>query len=364
MDREALTLENLGETEGVELESLAELDGEAPDRSGNANFQFGDPEDLESLDESEAWSENLEADPFIGGLIKNATKVLGTVARGGNVAKLLPHLATQAARVAGGAIAGRPGATIAAQIARRCVREAEQESYESESEDVQESEASDQEALDEMHFYAAQAAEAESEAQADQFLGALAPIIGQIAGPLLGGLFGGDGEQEGDAFLSDGLGEFGGEGESERLDPESDRFLPALAALAPMAIPLVQKGVQAAGNLFRKNRRTRPALRALPTIANRAIQSVARQARMGRQITPQRVAATLAQQTARTLASRNRLGRAIQTNRASAARAQARPHLSNVPLTGIQHRPQLQTPGGRPRRRRLVGFVPVYAAGR
>jgi len=362
-----------------DLEMLAEMDGE---RGGEGEAAWdgeaiGEPEgameaaaghDLETylLGESGPVDlEDLEADPFVGNLIRRATRAVSQASRGGLGPTLLKNLAKQAAQVAGGAIGGPTGATIAGQVADRVLRETEVGGdYESDATLEHDFEAlcGDPEILEEMQYHAAMAAETEDDREAEQFIGAIA----NLAGPLVSGLFGGDGEQAGDPFsagLTDGLFE---DGEQESYDGERDDFLPLLAAALPAVLPLVKKGVGAVGKVLRGNRATRPAIRALPRIAAKTAASLARQAGTGRRLTPQRVAATVAQQASRTLASRRGLAQAIQANRVGAGRAQARP---SRPLGSVLPPGQIQPTGvygvGRgsppPRRSRLIGYVPVYA---
>jgi hypothetical protein len=352
-DHESLDMEDL---EGIELESLG-MDGEGGwDGEGIVEESAG--VDLESYVMGEtSWDgEDGEGDQFVGSLIKKGVRAVGKAAKQGG-APLLKNLAQQAAQVAGGAIAGPTGANIARQIAGQVLREAESGDYEGDYEDF-ESFGGDQEVLDEMNYYAAMAAESESEAQADQFLGAIAglagPLIKSVAPQILGGLFG-EGEEESDY---------------EDFEAERDEFLPALL---PMAAPLIGKGIKALGGLFRRNRKTRSATRALPRIAAKTAESVARQARRGRPVTPQTVARTMARQTAKTIASRPTIARAIQQNRAAAGRAQSRGPVSvarprtngypgNVSSTNV-YNVGSSYGGTMPtrRQRRLIGYTPVYA---
>lgn len=348
-NHESLDMEDL---EGIELESLG-MDGEGGwDGEGVLEESAGG--DLESYVMGEtSWDgEDGEVgevgDQFLGSLIRKGVKAVGQAAKRGG-APMLKNLAQQAAQVAGGAIAGSTGANIARQIAGQVLRETESGDYEEESSESFAAPGGDMEVLDEMNYYAAMAAESESEAQADQFLGALAGL----AGPLISGLFG-DGEEESD---------------NEDFEGQRDEFLPALL---PMAAPLIGKGVQALGKLFRGNRKTRAATRALPRIATRTAQSVARQARRGRPVTPQTVARTMARQTARTVASRPTFARAIQQNRAAAGRAQSRGPVSvarprsngyagNVSNYNVSYDTGGSAATPRRRSRRLIGYTPVYA---
>jgi hypothetical protein len=102
-----------------------------------------------------------------------------------------------------------------------------------------EAEGGDTSLLDEMEYYAALAAEAESEAEADEFFGALA----SLAGPLISSLIGEDEyEDEGDPFFG--------------------AILPIISSVAPAVI----RGV---GKLFRGRRKRRRIRRRVPTSRRR-----------------------------------------------------------------------------------------------
>jgi hypothetical protein len=320
-------------------------------------------EDLESytgLDEREPYDD--ESDPFLGDLVRTASSVIKSAAKAGGP-NLVQNLATQAARVAGGAVAGQRGAQIATQIAKHALQEAEADPEGLYENELFEMESIDNEALEEAEFIAAQAAEAATLAEADQFIGKLLPMIGKLAKPLLSGVVNGAANQE-DLFL----GEMEGLGEDfeTRFDEERDEFLPILAALAPMAMPLIKKGIGAVGKALNKSGAGRAAVRTLPRIAVKTASDLARQAESGKPITPPVVAKTLARQTASSLATRPRIKQAMRANRSAASRAQARPQGRSRRTNG--HRPRGATSvGGRMpnlRGRTLVGFIPVYGVGR
>jgi hypothetical protein len=182
------------------------------------------------------------------------------------------------------------------------LREGEFESdYESEADFEYEFEAEggDLGILDEMQYYAELAAEAESEAEADQFLG----VIASLAGPLISSFMReaeyGDYEDEADPFLGS--------------------IVSAASSLLPRAVPLIKRGVQMVGRFLRRPG-TRRAIRSIPRIVAGTATSLMRQARAGRRLTPAGVAATMARQTASTLASRRRMAQAVRRNRAAASR--------------------------------------------
>jgi hypothetical protein len=308
--------------------------------------------------------EDLEGDQFLGSLIRKGVQRIGRVAKQAGVgAPLLKNLAKQAAGVAGGAIAGRTGANIAGQIANQVLREGDFED-ESDGEGDYESLGGDPEVLEEMHYNAAMAAESDNEEEADQFIGAIANLAGPLLKNLAGGLFGGDGEAEGDPFLGDIVGGLLGESDMEDLegyDHERDEFFPLIAAAAPMlakAVPLISRGIKAVGKLMRGRRATRAGIRALPRIAANTAASLARQTRSGRQITPRSVAATMSRESARALSTPRQFSRVARQNRAGAARAQSRP--AGMTTTSA---PMFARPGALPRRRRgpVIGYIPVYA---
>ena len=116
---EQLEMEGMGEADGFEFEANGEWeDGEEEDQFlGDIIGGLFEDESLESL----------EADPFIGNLLKKATGVISKVASNPATGNLVKNLAKQAATVAGGAIAGPTGARIAGKIANQCIREAESE---------------------------------------------------------------------------------------------------------------------------------------------------------------------------------------------------------------------------------------------
>lgn len=328
--------------------------------------------------------EALESDHFLGDIIQKALPIIAKAASSGSNKMLLQNLANQAAQAAGAAIAGPEGAKIASQVARKCLQEVEAEAeYEEEVVPEREPENVDHQVLDEAQYYAAMAAEAETEEEQDRFLGALVPLIGQLAGPILSGLTGGGGSGDGerDPFLGDILGGLLGEqeggyqgerdpfdGERDPFDQERDPFLgdilggflgeeegtyqgerdPFLPALLPLAAPLIGKGIGAIGKLLGKNKRTKGGIRALPGMGARAARTVANQARRGRKITPTNVAAAVSQQAARTIASPPRLRDDMRRNRVHAGHGQRRPT-----------RPPQPRP--RPRGRGLIGYIPVYA---
>ncbi len=316
------------EQETLEMGQLGELEGLTFEAEEEDEFYpgLGEQDRYDYEEEGGPWGEQFddrEGDRFLGSLISRAGNALGKATGGIVNADLLKSLARQAATVAGGAIAGPTGAQIAGKVANAAIREAEAEgegSYEAEGnyEERYEAAGGDRQLLDEMHYYAAMLSEAEGEAEADHFLGAIA----KIAGPMLSSLFGGMGEASGeqDRFLGDILG--GLVGEEELGESERDGFLPALI---PFVAPLIGQGISALGKLFARNKETESAGRAIPEIVAETGRDLRRQYRSGVRPSRGQVARTLARNTARTLASRRRLGDAMRSNRRGAARAQSRP---------------------------------------
>jgi hypothetical protein len=361
---ETLEMQELGEHEGFDFEASDENDFFGDFEGGDwesGSDMFGDYESLAG-----ASLENLEADPFLGNLVRGATKALSSVSGGIINDTFLKNLAKQAATVAGGAIAGQQGAKIAGQIANQVIREGDFEGYyengNAESELMYAG--NDMEALADLHYYANQMAEAESEAEADEFLGALLPVISQVAGPLISNLLGGR-RESGDFF------------DEEDWSQESDEFLPALI---PLAAPLIAQGVGAIGKMLTKSKKTRKFAAATPKIATAAATRVARQAASGRPPTPKRVAAAVGTEAAKVLSSQNGVKKAVQQNRAIARRVS-----SGVPAAAaVASRPNgaASRPAPRPRghapygayspaggysnggttrgRRHVIGYLPVY----
>jgi hypothetical protein len=112
------------------------------------------------------------------------------------------------------------------------------------------------------------AANAESEAEAEAFLGALVPL-------------------------------------AARLIP---RVAPAVMRVAPNLI----RGVANAARTLRANPATRPLVRTLPTVVRRTTASLARQAAQGRSVTPRRAVQTLARQTAQVVGNPRQCAQAFR----------------------------------------------------
>jgi hypothetical protein len=324
-----------GDLEVMDWEALDDPElGDPYESDGFSDFEealFED--DLE--DEGFDGYDDMEFDPFLGSWIRKAKRAVSKVARG-PIGGILKNLARKAATVAGGAIAGPAGASIASMIANRAIREEEYgEAYDYEDadfEDEYEALGGDPDVLAEMESLAEMAAETDNEEEADQFLGPLANLASSLLPSLLGEEeFGGDGYE--------------GYDYEEGLDEEFLPFLVPLAtSLLPKAIPLVKRGIQALGKMFHRNRRTRRhTIRALPKIAMKTNVQLAKQARRGVKLTPKRVAAALARQTVKTISTPRKLTRA-----AAPARVATR-----IP-TAVRTAPRHMTRYARPRHRRIV----------
>ncbi len=268
-----------------------------------AFFDFEDFEDGEDLFEEET-----------GPLVRReAKKAIQSAKKSLQQAKVTPQKVVQnAAKAAGAAVAGKKGAHIALKAAKQAAASPSRED-ESEAEALFESLGGDFEIYDQMQYLAQRAAEAESEAEADEWIGAVA----SLAGPLINSLLG-EAEQEGfddqedfedyeayenfedheDYEVYEAYEDYEAAGEGER-----DEFFPLLAKAVPMlakvAAPLVKRGIGAIGRAL-SSRRTRGLLRRLPNMALTTANALARQARAGQPITPTRVAATLGRQACRT----------------------------------------------------------------
>ena len=150
VDLEELEMTDLGESDGFGFESL---NGEGGEYEAAFDYEGGEFEDFEQFETWGASYEDLEADPFLGDLLKTATRTVAKVVPGGLSPKFFQQLAGQAARVAGGAVAGKTGANIASQIANQVLREGDGETW-YESDASFECGPIEPEVLDEMHYNA------------------------------------------------------------------------------------------------------------------------------------------------------------------------------------------------------------------
>jgi hypothetical protein len=346
-DVEATDMEGFGEQEALEASYYAEANGEG-----------------------EMWETGFEAeqDPFLGDVLRKVGRTAWGVAK-----DPLKDLALKLAQTAGQAVGGQTGGQIAGQIAGQVFREQEMDgefSGEQEAEAAFEAAGGDMEALDEMNYLAYMAAEAESSAEAEQFIGALLPIAAQVAGPLLGklgGLFGRKRkrrESEQDPFLGDVLGGLLGESEQEE---EQDPFL---GSIVSSVVPLITKGLGTLGRNLARNPKTRPLLAALPSVAAQTITGVAKQMEAGREPTPRGIAATMGRSIASTYGNRRTLRGALQSGQSSQSGRGGQ--MSRGGQMGRSQSWRRSSPraggyaglgGGAGRQQsRIVGYIPVMAA--
>ena len=167
---------------------------------------------------------------------------------------------------------------------------------------------------------------------------ALGSLRGATAGgvPLAGvGLDGGfiDGESEweiaAEGFTAEMLMEHFGHAATEaETEAEAEAFLFPLLPLAAKALmplgkmalrrvaPQVMRGATRIMRGLRRNRRTRPLVRMMPTIIQRTANDIARQAQRGGPVTPQLARRYLAQETRRVLSDPQRCVAAYRRSRA------------------------------------------------
>ena len=135
------------------------------------------------------------------------------------------------------------------------------------------------------------ATEAESEAEAEAFIGALVPLAAQV--------------------------------------------LPRVAPHIMRAAPRLIRGISRITRTLRRNPATRPLVRAIPSIIRRTVGSVARQTRQGRPVTPQAVVRALGQQTRRVLTSPAACRHAVARSRALDRRYHVSPAAVSRPVQAV-----------------------------
>jgi hypothetical protein len=124
--------------------------------------------------------------------------------------------------------------------------------------------------------------------------------------------------------LMEHLGHAAAEAESEEeaeaflgaLVPLAARLIPRAASSVMRVAPSLIRGVAGAARTLRRNPATRPLVRTLPTVVRQTTASLARQASQGRPVTPQSAVRTLAQQTRRMVGSPQRAAQAYRRSRA------------------------------------------------
>jgi hypothetical protein len=113
------------------------------------------------------------------------------------------------------------------------------------------------------------------------------------------------------------------------LIPLAARLIPRIAPTIMRAAPGMIRGVAGLARTLRRNPATRPLVQAVPTIVRRTVADVARQSSQGRPVTAQQAVRLLARQTNRVLSSPDRaapaLRRAAVADRHFHRGAQARP---------------------------------------
>ncbi len=99
------------------------------------------------------------------------------------------------------------------------------------------------------------------------------------------------------------------------LIPLAARLLPRVAPAIMRMTPGLVRGVAGITRTLRQNPTTRPLVRAVPTIVRRTVSSIDRQSRSGRPVTAQQAVRLLARQTAQTLGNPRQCAQALQRSR-------------------------------------------------
>jgi hypothetical protein len=100
------------------------------------------------------------------------------------------------------------------------------------------------------------------------------------------------------------------------LIPLAARLIPRIAPVVMRAAPQLIRGVANVTRVLRSNPATRQLVRAVPNIVQRTAASMAQQASQGRPVTPTKAVQTLARQTASVIGSPQRCSHALQRSRA------------------------------------------------
>jgi len=100
------------------------------------------------------------------------------------------------------------------------------------------------------------------------------------------------------------------------LLPVAARLIPRVAPLVTRALPQLVRGASSVVRQLRRTPATRPLVRTVPTIVRRTMASIARQARQGQPVPPAAAVRTLAQQTAQVLRNPQACVRAYQRSKA------------------------------------------------
>jgi hypothetical protein len=100
-----------------------------------------------------------------------------------------------------------------------------------------------------------------------------------------------------------------------KLIPKAAKALPKIANVVQRATPQLTRGVSRLTRALFRNPRTRPMVRAVPTIARRTVNNIVRQAAAGRAVTPLAARRHLMQQARQVLMSPPRAGQALRRSR-------------------------------------------------
>jgi hypothetical protein len=271
-------LEGEDELEG-ELEGEDEFEGELEGEEFFGNLLSGAAGLLGGLGESELEGEDefegeLEGEEFfgnvfrgIGRFVKNNAGTLKSIAK-----VALPLVAT----AVGGPLAGKLGQFAANQINEGEMESEYEDELESEQEDEVGSHESEEEAMAEL--MASMASESESESEAEAMVGGATTIV------------------------------------LARRDRRALRRV----------IPHMVRGAAILTRILRRHRRTRPAVRVVPTIVNRTKRILLRGVAAGRPVTRRRAARIMARQTRRVLGSPRACRHALLRSVRKAGRATPR----------------------------------------
>jgi hypothetical protein len=165
---------------------------------------------------------------------------------------------------------------------------------------------------------------------------------------------------------------------AKALPGVAGKLLPRVAHVVSRVTPHLTHGVGHMTRVLHRNPQTRPLLRAVPSIARRAVTTIARHAAAGRPVTPQRAAHILAHQRRRVLNNPRILGPVLRRSRMMDGRyhrmAGIHPRLPGYrhhaaglrhrvpgihhPMTGLRHHQMAGHPAAlRAARRRRLGLA-------
>ena len=297
---EALDMMDMEEFEEEDMFGLGEVEEE--DMFGLGEVE---EEDMFGLGEFDGYGD-FEGDLFFGKLWRGIKRVArgvskwvvrGAKALGKVLGPIFKKLAPIASRIVGGVIGGPAGAAIGGSIAQAVLREADYESEAEAEAELLESDADfeaqggDFEAYELMEDFAAEAVEAESEAEADMFIGRMALQAAQMF-----------------------------------------RRNPRLRG----AVPRVIRAAMALAKTFRVNKRTRWAIRTIPVIIKRTLTRLGRL----RRVTRRSIVEAMAHETAWVLANRRRALVALRHHQMVRRRGPVR----RGPVRRVKVRSRIATP--------------------